>query len=227
MRLPTLALLFILATSTIAQNDAPRLPKTGNTFATFIPERWPAIDTACGDLNNDGTDDVVLVLQCQDTIPGDTTGASGTNAPPRKLVVLFAEGAGYSLAVDNDRFILRADEGGWFDPFEGMEVKDGALNISFYGGSAWRYSNTYTFQWLEGAFMLIAAETVSYHVAEGNGEKHNYDFLTHRGSTTTGNMTEADAANKTTWKDLPMLKPMSLDALLRPFVWEVEPGIRL
>lgn len=99
-----------------------------------------------------------------------STGRAGTSpAPPRKLVVLLAMEGQYRLVQDNDRFILRADEGGMFDPFTGVAIEDGMLVLRFYGGSVWRYSKSYTFRYARGGFKLIAAEAASYHAVTGEG----------------------------------------------------------
>ncbi|MBL7964141.1 MAG: hypothetical protein JNM31_09905 [Flavobacteriales bacterium] len=226
----TIALLLVSCASAWGQTDVPRLPGSGSSIAAFIPDRWLPLDTATGDLNNDQRDDVVLVLQCMDTIPGDTTGMdrSGPVAPPRKLVVLFAATDGYRLALDNDRFILRADEGGWFDPFEGVVVKDGRLMLSFYGGSAWRWGHGYAFRHGDNGFELIGAEVAHYHASTGEGEARSIDFIAGRMKVTSGNITEDEEQNvRTIWKDLPPAPLRTFDTFVRPFTWQFDADLTL
>lgn len=213
----------VLCLSVAAQSDLPALPRSGSTWDAFIPERWVAMDTAVGDLNNDQVDDVAFVLQCLDSLEGDTTGRTGWSpVPPRKLVVLLAMPDGYRLVQDNDRFILRADEGGWFDPYEGMAIADGLLVIRFYGGSAWRYSRSYSFRYGRGGFHLVAAETADYHATSGEGAAYRIDFINHRMEVTTGNITEEEETNETTVKELPPDGLRSFSTFARPFTWMID-----
>lgn len=229
MRRICFAFLVARGLATTGQMGLPQLPDSGGSIADFIPDGWAPLDTAIGDLNNDRRDDVVLVLQCLDTIPGDTTGIDPymLPSPPRKLAVLLATENGFRIALDNDRFILRASEGGWLDPFEGVEVKDGLLVIHFYGGSAWRNSNTYTFRFDQGAFALIVAEAVEYHVYDGIGVSYSLDFLTHRVTVTTGNKTENEAGNETHEEDLPEMELRTFDTFVRPYTWRIDDGLTL
>lgn len=225
MRLFLIALTLACNTHAFAQTDLPAVPATGDTLPAFVPEGWEWIDTGIGDLNNDTLDDVVMVLQCRDTILGDTTGLGGAPvlAAPRKLVVLFGTGTGYRLVLDNNRFMLRSNEGGGFDPFEKADVKDGKLVLRFYGGSAWRYARSYTFRWQQEAFVLVAAEAANFHVPSGEGTKHAYDFLTHRLTTTTGKVDEDSPGYTTEVHDLPPMELRTFDTFVRPFTWKVNP----
>lgn len=231
MRSTTLFLFLAVCTSAFAQTEIPQLPASGKAIGDFIPQRWVAIETAYGDLNRDGTDDVALVLQCQDTIPGDTTGRAGASpAPPRKLVVLMAMEGQYRLVLDNDRFVLRADEGGLFDPFAGVAIEAGMLVLRFYGGSALRYSNSYTFRYARSGFRMTAAEAVSYHAATGEGVSHNIDLVNDRMRVTTGNMTQTDEPTNTSEEKVLNrgTGPLpSFETFVRPFTWRFDDDLVL
>ena len=230
MRCACFVVLLFRCAFIVGQTGIAQLPASGPSIGAFIPENWLPLDTTIGDLNNDQRDDAVLVLQCRDTIPGDTTGL-GTDfffAPPRTLAILFGTAEGYMLALQNDHFILRSNEGGaFFDPFEGVEIKDGTFLIYFYGGSAWRWSHTYKFRYGKVGFELIGAEAVSYHSATGEGEARSFDFLTHSMKLTSGNMTEDEESNKSTEKELPPLPLRTFDTFVRPFTWRIDDDLTL
>ena len=229
MRSVLITFLLVHCALVCAQTGIPKLPSSGSSFSAFIPERWVPLDTAVGDLNNDERDDAVLVLQCRDTIMGDTTGMGSSFSPaaPRTLTVLFGTPYGYRLALQNDHFILRSNEGGMFDPFEGVEIKDGLLVIYFYGGSAWRFSYTYNFRFTENVFSLVGAEALDYYVPEGYGSSYSFDFRAHRVKVTTGNMTEQEESNTTHEEDIPPLPLHTFDTFVRPFTWRINDDLTL
>ena len=229
MRRSCTALLLANCALAFAQTGLPQLPSSGSSIGAFVPERWLAIDTAFGDLNKDQRDDAVLVLQCRDTLLGDTMGmgSESSPAPPRTLAVLFGTVDGYQLGLQNDRFILRSNEGGYFDPFEGVHVEDGKLLLYFYGGSGWRFSRTYTFRYSNTGFELIGAEAISYDSPTGDGVARSLDFLAHRMQVRTGNVTQHEEGDKTLDQELPPWPLRTFDTFVRRFSWWIDPALTL
>ncbi|RYG18608.1 MAG: hypothetical protein EOO07_08570, partial [Chitinophagaceae bacterium] len=86
----------------------------------LTPKNWKVIDTAHGDLNNDKAEDLVLILE--HLMPVAENRAYGDNETelikefqkPRVLAIYFKnkQTGSYSFALQNNNFILRANEGG-------------------------------------------------------------------------------------------------------------------
>jgi hypothetical protein len=112
----------------------------------FIPEGYTILDSASGNLNFDGYNDMVLVLAVkgEDTIH---------NNPPKRLVeILYGkEGEGYSLATKSLTCIYTRDMGGvsFSDPYSGIKTDKGSFTILLYGGMGsgqWSLDVTFKFQ---------------------------------------------------------------------------------
>ena len=101
---------------------------------------WKGLLKADGDLNKDGTGDVAVVLEAPEgvTEPGNWCDPDNafSEAPARRLIIGFGDGAGgYSVVTDDFRVLLRADEGGVFgNPLEDITIERGSLVIRYYAG---------------------------------------------------------------------------------------------
>lgn len=106
------------------------------------------LDQDFGDLDKDGTDELVVVF-AQDTL--------WDSPAPRDFVIYKQNEGQWDVWFENDNVILRADEGGVMgDPFyEGVEIKNGVIHISYNGGSSWKWGYTDKFRYQDGDFYLI------------------------------------------------------------------------
>jgi hypothetical protein len=151
-----LSVCFLYASDGFPGKD-PDLQKRGKTIEAFVPAGWKLISRGTGDLNGDALDDIVGVIECTKPM------SSPDEAPPRILFIAFRRGSSYELSIQSDSAIMKADEGGVFgDPFSALKVENGTLLISFYGGSAWRWSCEYRFKYLGKSWRLIAVSSGSY-----------------------------------------------------------------
>ena len=98
--------IFFIGYKSIAQ------PKKYQSFQSFIPKGFTVLDTACGDLNQDGNTDIVLILESKET-------------GVRPLLLLEGDGKGkYSLFARNDVVVLRESDGGMCcDPYQHITIK--------------------------------------------------------------------------------------------------------
>jgi hypothetical protein len=103
---------------------------------------------ADGDLDKDGIAEKVVVFE---SLEGeDETGMA------RILVIYKQENGGWIEWVNTDQAILRSDEGGMMgDPFDGIDIANGILVISHWGGSSWKWSHTDKYRYQNEAFHLI------------------------------------------------------------------------
>ncbi|HYF81528.1 MAG TPA: hypothetical protein VEB00_00665 [Clostridia bacterium] len=146
-------------------------------ISSFIPEGWHILNgygesKVEGDLNKDGISDVAVVVE------GIST---SEEAAPRMLIIALGnEDKSYSLSIKAEKTILRADEGGVMgDPFMGLEIDRGSLLINHYGGSAWRWSNTYRFRFQDDGWYLIGATKDWFHAVSSAGRLYeDFNLLT-------------------------------------------------
>jgi hypothetical protein len=171
MRLLAMLLLGCLA-QPLAQAQripAPKIPATGQKVADFVPPHYALLadGQASYDFNRDGRPDKVLVLR---PLLEDQPDRIDPDMPGRILLILLGTPTGYTLDAQSSRIMLCRGCGGVYgDPFAGLDVKNGILTISHYGGSSWRWSITSKFRYQQGSFYLIG-ETTDYGRVEGDCE---------------------------------------------------------
>ncbi len=214
-----------------AASAYPSVPTSGSSARDFIPAGWHILSSASGDLNGDEQTDVAMVIE-SDVAMVENRGPSGTRVEPAKariLLVLFRQqGApGLRLAARHDTFILRANEGVDFDPFEELRIDGGALVIPFYGGGWWRFNAAYTFRYRNDEFVLDAVDRTDYHASTGEFESRSVDFLSGRMKITTGNLFDDHDNDHVTWRRLPKRAVKTLRALKAPFNWKLDKDVSL
>jgi len=124
----------------------------------FIEKDTTALAVERGDLNRDGREDFVLVLE-----PSDPE-----QDRPLLLLVRNEKGA-LTLAKRAAKAVMCHNCGGMMgDPFVGVVVEKGRFTVQHYGGSAWRWSANYTFGWSrrDKSWQLVEVESDSFHASE-------------------------------------------------------------
>ena len=137
----------------------------------FVLPGTKAIEIERGDLNGDGRADVVLVLERQKLRPGDDDIEEGQ----RPILILIRQGDGsLKLAARNDSAAYCSTCGGVMgDPFVGVQVGARTFTVSNYGGSSWRWSADYRFDYSrrDDAWQLVRVTGSSFHASEPNKAK--------------------------------------------------------
>jgi|GEM_PF-6204680 len=170
------------------KNDKIPVVLTNNRdkIKPHIPAGWETIKETEGDLNSDGLLDMVVVAEDRRSSQNKCMAENCT----RILLVLFGnKSGGFDLSLRSERAVLLADEGGIFgDPFEGLSIKNGVLFVDFYGGSAWRWSKEYKFQYQKGGWYMIGKAIHDYHNACPYQifKSEDYNYLTGVMEKTTG-----------------------------------------
>lgn len=147
-------LLAILASASIAQAQQEvlsKIPKTGKTVEAFIPKGYQIMKNGrvSGDLNKDGLDDCALAVSAY-------IGENLNSDDNRLLLVLLKTADGYSIKGKSDKVVLCYNCGGVYgDPFDGLEIKNGVLEVTHYGGSSWRWSAKEKFRFQNNNFYRI------------------------------------------------------------------------
>ena len=79
--------------------------------------------------------------------PEDEKGDFPTNQRPL-LILVSDKDKNLTEVKRNETIVLCSQCGGIFgDPFNGVEVGKETFTVSHYGGSAWRWSNSYKFNY--------------------------------------------------------------------------------
>ncbi|MEM8743952.1 MAG: hypothetical protein AAGF14_04880 [Pseudomonadota bacterium] len=185
--LAALGLAFVLITAPGSHASAdfayPELPEQGSDISDWILPGWKARATEKGDLNKDGREDVALILE-RDAPAKHARGCGAKRdtsaASPRILVLLLAQqGGGYRLSAADPNIVLRADEGGIFgDPLEMLLIERGSVLLRHYGGSAWRWVQTYRFRNQDGGWFLIGYTDGTNHNVSRLSTMYDYNPLT-------------------------------------------------
>lgn len=189
-----LILLFSLALTFQAQADVASdiaflrtLAPAGTDVAQIQTEIWmgsseaDAFDVAASnyvitDFNDDHHQDVLVIFEENPKWNG------GEMEPGGRTIHFFlgqADGS-YKAVSQNNAIVLGYHDGGvWGDPLEGMYLNEkGSVVLSFYGGSAWRWGHSYTFQFRKTDLYVIGLDTMSMYSRSGEYESTSINLLT-------------------------------------------------
>lgn len=132
----------------------------------FVEPGTRAIAIERADLNGDGREDVLLVLQAK-TARDDGTGFEQRQRP---LLILTRDAKGaLHLRKRNDKMVMCPECGGLMgDPLQTVSAKDKSFRIEHYGGSGWRWSVNYQFNYSrrDDTWQLVRVEETSFHVSD-------------------------------------------------------------
>ncbi|MEO0948086.1 MAG: hypothetical protein AAFY11_08065 [Cyanobacteria bacterium J06641_5] len=167
LQLLGLALLGLTMTPTAIANERYlALEELPVEVKPFVETGTQPLALSSGDLNGDGRQDFVLVLERQAVQPSSPDGRDRQ----RPLLVLVRQENGFLQEVRrNDRVVLCSDCGGiWGDPFAGVEVGPKTLTVSHYGGSNWRWSYEYQFNYSrqDNTWQLVRVKETSFHTSD-------------------------------------------------------------
>ncbi|MDQ4122648.1 MAG: hypothetical protein M3209_14515 [Acidobacteriota bacterium] len=135
----------------------------------FVENETKAIALEKADLNGDGTQDFILVLE-------DLKNESEDEKGKRSLLVL-TRGADdkLTLAKRNDKGVVycRTCGGIFGDPFDGVIAGTKTFSVELYGGSAWRWKMSYKFNYsrIDRTWQLDRVIELSYHTSDPNKVK--------------------------------------------------------
>ena len=156
----------MLATGSAAFADEISSPEAlPRELRPFVEPGTKPIWLATADLDRDGDEDALLVLERL-----AQTSEDGLEERQRPLLILARQADGnWRVAKRNDRLVMCSDCGGVMgDPFQGVEAGPGTFTVSHYGGSAWRWTEDYRFNWSrrDRAWQLVRVEETSFHTME-------------------------------------------------------------
>lgn len=132
----------------------PTLPATGRELSDFVIEGWELMDSVELDYNEDGIMDCVGVVTQNPELSPDR------DPSLRILFAIVSDGPGqYRLDFQDENLIRKWDEGGVFgDPYEPLTAEGTSFTTHAYGGSAWKWSEAYTYTYRDGTWYLTCSE---------------------------------------------------------------------
>jgi len=214
----------------------PKVKSAGNSIEQLKPIGWTVIETASGDLNDDGNEDLAIVFE-SNKITDETRTYGDNNSEiiketqkPRILAIYFMDksSGNYRLSMQNNDFILRSEEGGKLgDPLNQIGIKDQQLYLRFQGGAEWRWELGYTFKFENKDWFLTSAINLYFNQNTGDMTERVYDFKTRELFTTVGNLHRRDVANRKTSEVLYFSQLRTFKTFKKPWAWEIMPNVYL
>jgi hypothetical protein len=222
-------ILFILSSlSSLGKSNIFELINQGDSLTSLVPNGWKILTYSYGDLNNDGIDDLALIIQGTDSTKiklCDGFSVDTIDLNPRILAIYFknSQTNKFEKQLQSDSFILIREEPAMDDPFDTIEISnDGILKIDFhifYNVGSWFMSrNSYKFRFQNNEFELIGYD--SDEVIRNSGETTNYsiNFSAKKICIKKGSISE-DKPKSVKWKKFNLKKLKTIESLGKPFNW--------
>ncbi len=134
---------FLMLLSFVVMTANAQVKKLPTEAKVFLPAGYEMLDYMTGDLNNDKKMDAILVLK----EPGEDSITEANSKRPMLILIRQANGKLKQVARNDNAIMCRHCGGSFGDPYEGLIIKPGAFELSFYGGSSWRWAYTYLFNY--------------------------------------------------------------------------------
>jgi hypothetical protein len=147
-----------------AQTEAVEVPVE---VKPFVEQRTKPIALESADLNGDGLKDYILVLQRENPPLKDENDFPKNQRP----LLILVRGADNKLTETkrNETIVMCSECGGMMgDPFAGVTVAKNTFTVNHYGGSAWRWSADYKFNYsrIDKTWQLVRIEKTSFHASD-------------------------------------------------------------
>src|SRR5262245_31938410 len=155
-------LLLLLCSSVQAAEELEEIPAEVEPF--LLKDNF-AISLTEGDLNRDGRPDYILVQQ----LYREDEDQNSEESPRPFMILIRGSDDKLSLAKRNDKVVYCEDCGGMMgDPFMGVTIKGTRFTVEHYGGSAWRWGVSFSFDYSrkENTWQLVQVEDVSFHATD-------------------------------------------------------------
>ena len=214
--------------------EFPELPEEGTTLADFIPEGYHLVKSTQGDINRDGKQDWVWVMEYDTEVKERLQTTERTRVLtsfPRILGVALGYPRGvWGLEYQNNLFILRKAEGEkGQEPLHKLTVDaQGHLHVGFHRTSPEKeWEVEYIWSYRENTFFLIRANSLDFDKMTGERHKNAYDFLAHKVKHTYDNALNRRRRPKIV--SFPLTKPhkKTFDSFSRPLTWKIMEGFIL
>jgi hypothetical protein len=171
----------------------PRLTLHGPKVSDLVPSDWTLQASAVGDLNGDGLEDAVVLLEHKHSVIAGGPQHQLGWTQPNLLAVALRKTTGQDLrVVVEDTSVFPLGHGGEYSSSH-FGIAKGILSIQFVHSRGFKYGEdqcttaTYKFRYQQGGFALIGAEIESNEDAAPDSViSVSINLLTGRKITTTG-----------------------------------------
>ncbi len=184
----------------IAEAVYPELPGTADSVEAFVPSGWAVEILETGDLNEDGQDDLLLVLKEDNpdnfmTNDPATPGVDEWDANPRILAVAFALlSGGFELILQNNDILPRHEDPCIDDPFSLAEIDNGVIHLYLHlwanAGTWYTSDSKFSFRYLDDSFSLVSWSNYTTKRNTGETWEFDLDYVSGEAALTIGNFSE-------------------------------------
>jgi len=157
--------LFVAPLLLAAQENELKVPAE---VAPFVEPGTKAIALEKADLNGDGREDFILVLEKEN--PAKDEDDFPVNQRPLLILSRGADGK-LTSTKRNERVVMCSQCGGVFgDPFDGVIAGRNTFSVEHYGGSNWRWKFSYEFNYsrIDKTWQLVRVKKLEYHTSNPN-----------------------------------------------------------
>lgn len=182
----------------------------------LIPDNTTLIIIEYGDLNKDGREDVVFVIETNEKENyidnTDGLGPNILNINPRTIIIAFKTANGYEIKAKNKKLLPtenNPDNPCIADPLSegGIKIEKGVLKIRYHLWSScgsWSTSNEeFIYRYQKNKFKLIGYSSSSFHRASGEMYEISINYSTKKKCTLSGgNMFEGEEPTSEVWENI-------------------------
>lgn len=132
----------------------------------FVASGESVLAFQSADLNGDGLGDLVFIVEPAGAANGDP--AAGDGGRTLKIALRAPDGA-LKVVKESRRAVLCRSCGGMLgDPFMGLTASSRTFSVDHHGGSSWRWSSTYKFNYSrrDNTWQLVRVDESSFHASE-------------------------------------------------------------
>jgi len=161
---------FCFLSATAQNTDVPAELKP------FILKGYEVLDLAKNDMNGDKLEDYILVLKVkgEDTLTYENSLEDAKR--PLLLIIRQADKSLKHILTNNEAVYCKQCGGVMGDPYQSITTKPGEFTLDFYGGSSWRWSESYTFRYdkLKNDWFFQSHSSSSFHSGDPDNTTESY-----------------------------------------------------
>ena len=162
-----ISLLLILCFSVVSADAQTEEVKIPVEVKPFVEDGTKPIALESADLNGDRLKDYILVLERENPTVKDEYDFPKNQRP----LLILVRGTGNKLTEEkrNEVIVMCSECGGMMgDPFAGITVGRNTFTVNHYGGSAWRWTADYKFNYsrIDKTWQLVLIEKTSFHATD-------------------------------------------------------------
>lgn len=163
MRIVAMGLALLFCSAWAVAETPVRIPEE---LQLFVEIGSDPIALESADLNGDGRNDFILVLERKPKSASDGPLEEGQR--PFLIILRLANGK-LKLEKRNSKIVLCSTCGGVMgDPFSGITVGRRTFSVNHYGGSSWRWTTSFKFNYSrkDETWQLVEAREISFHASD-------------------------------------------------------------